>query len=66
MSPMGTESLLLPRRVYDNVTDYTTSIFMSVHNWGEDPNGEWALTIYPVYEGIGKYFHSYLDCVGLS
>ncbi|XP_060561585.1 furin-like protease kpc-1 isoform X2 [Ruditapes philippinarum] len=52
ISPMGTESLLLPRRVYDNVTEYTTSIFMSVHNWGEDPNGEWALTIYPVYEGM--------------
>ena len=53
-SPRGTTSTILPYRKYDfvnsddrNVNDYAYYIwpFMSVHFWGEDPNGEWTLTV---------------------
>ena len=47
-SPQGTVSVLLPNRDYDFINDegYTQWPFMSVHYWGEDPAGQWTLTVY--------------------
>ena len=52
-SPQGTNSTILPYRAYDfvNTEDkfrgnaFYLWPFMSVHYWGEDPNGEWTLTV---------------------
>lgn len=51
-SPSGTTSTLLPYRNKDTGPgSYTEWPFMSVHFWGENPNGDWS------FEGIykGKY-----------
>ena len=46
-SPSGTESILLPRRRKDFVNTGTLSwSFMSVLHWGENPVGQWTLTVY--------------------
>lgn len=45
-SPRGTVSEILaqrPRDLSDEGIDFT---FMTVHNWGEDPHGEWIFTIF--------------------
>ena len=44
-SPSGTRSVLLPYRDYDFVNEegYDNWPFMSVHFWGENPNGTWTL-----------------------
>ena len=46
-SPQGTESVLLPYRNYDFVNEegYDHWPFMSVHHWGENPVGQWTLTV---------------------
>ena len=45
-SPSGTTSTLLPYRPYDSWPgDYREWPFMSVHFWGENPQGEWSLII---------------------
>ena len=45
-SPQGTTSILLPYRPRDSWPgDYTEWPFMSVHFWGEDPTGDWTLTV---------------------
>ena len=45
-SPSGTLSTLLPERPEDGVTDgYSNWPFMSVAYWGENPQGEWTLTV---------------------
>ena len=46
-SPQGTVSVLLPYRDYDFINDegYSSWPFMSVHHWGEDPTGQWTLTV---------------------
>lgn len=52
-SPQGTDSTILPYRKYDFVNTgnnthgyaYDSWPFTSVHYWGEDPNGEWTLTV---------------------
>ena len=45
-SPRGTTSILLPYRTVDLWPgEYTDWPFMSVHFWGEDPSGDWTLTI---------------------
>ena len=45
-SPRGTTSILLPYRTRDSWPGkYNNWPFMSVHFWGEDPSGEWTLTI---------------------
>ena len=45
-SPEGTTSILLPYRQRDTWPgDYTEWPFMSVHFWGEDPTGDWTLTV---------------------
>ncbi|XP_053380095.1 furin-1-like [Mercenaria mercenaria] len=50
-SPSGTQSILFRSRYYDSSSSKTTWDFMSVHNWGEDPEGEWTLTMSDVYGG---------------
>jgi hypothetical protein len=46
LSPRGTTSVLLPFRRRDSWPgDYTEWPFMSVHFWGEDPSGDWTLTV---------------------
>lgn len=45
-SPSGTTSTLLPYRQKDSWPgDYKEWPFMSVHFWGENPQGEWSLVI---------------------
>ena len=46
-SPQGTNSTLLPYRLYDfiNVEGYSDWPFMSVHHWGENPVGTWTLHV---------------------
>ena len=46
LSPSGTKSILLPYRDYDVVPGmYQNWPFMSVHFWGENPAGQWTLTV---------------------
>ena len=45
-SPSGSQSILLHYRSFDTLsTTYTDWPFMSVHFWGEDPSGQWTLTL---------------------
>ena len=45
-SPFGTTSVLMDYRDNDlGPGSYSNYEFMSVHFWGEDPNGEWTLTV---------------------
>ena len=45
-SPQGTTSILLPYRRRDSWPgNYNEWPFMSVHFWGEDPSGDWTLTV---------------------
>ena len=45
-SPQGTTSTLLPYRSNDrSASSFTNWPFMSVHYWGEDPRGQWMLTV---------------------
>ena len=45
-SPQGTTSILLPYRRRDSWPgNYTEWPFLSVHFWGEDPSGDWTLTV---------------------
>ena len=48
VSPNGTKSILLPYRNYDfvNVEGYDSWPFMSVHYWGENPQGTWTITVH--------------------
>ena len=46
-SPKGTSSNLLRTRPldFDSILGFTEWPFMTVHNWGEDPEGTWTLTV---------------------
>ena len=48
VSPSGTKSILLPYRKYDFVNAYGYYIwpFMSVHYWGENPQGTWTIIVH--------------------
>ena len=49
-SPFGTPSRLIDTRIHDNKREGLTDWpFMTVHNWGEDPNGQWILQFRFVY-----------------
>ena len=56
MSPSGTYSVLLGYRINDDVPgNYSNWPFMSVHFWGEDPTGEWSLTVrYRAPSGVSQ------------
>ena len=47
VSPSGTKSILLPYRKYDFINAYGYNIwpFMSVHYWGENPQGTWTIIV---------------------
>ena len=46
ISPHRTSSILLPYRNADGLSaSFTDWPLMSVHYWGEDPRGQWTLTI---------------------
>ena len=46
LSPSGTRSIILPYRKLDTFPgSFTNWPFMSVHYWGEDPRGQWMLTV---------------------
>ena len=47
LSPAGTKSVLLPRRINDYVNEegYESWPFMSVHHWGENPAGNWKVNV---------------------
>ncbi|EEC08478.1 proprotein convertase subtilisin/kexin type 4, furin, putative, partial [Ixodes scapularis] len=52
-SPAGTRSTLLAQRPLDNSrSGFQAWPFMSVHTWGESPNGEWRLEIH----NDGRYY----------
>ncbi|XP_054160265.1 furin-like protease 1, isoforms 1/1-X/2 isoform X4 [Oppia nitens] len=54
-SPAGTRSTLLAQRPMDNSrSGFQNWPFMSVHSWGENPNGEWRLEIH----NEGRYYIS--------
>ena len=45
-SPAGTTSTLLAVRPMDNSrSGFANWPFMTVHDWGEQPNGYWELTV---------------------
>ena len=46
-SPAGTKSVLLPHRKNDFVNEegYSDWPFMSVHHWGENPQGTWSVNV---------------------
>ncbi|XP_062910094.1 PC3-like endoprotease variant B isoform X2 [Mobula hypostoma] len=50
-SPNGTKSELLGVRIFDNskmgIKNWT---FMTIHSWGENPKGEWKLTITDLFD----------------
>lgn len=47
ISPMGTRSRLLDKRPNDDSrAGFHSWPFMTVHNWGENPNGVWKLEIH--------------------
>lgn len=47
VSPHGTRSTLLAQRPNDNTdAGFKSWPFMSVHNWGESPNGIWTLEVH--------------------
>ncbi|GIY12727.1 hypothetical protein CDAR_64581 [Caerostris darwini] len=46
-SPMGTKSTLLDLRPLDSSMEgFIDWPFMTVHSWGENPNGEWKLEVF--------------------
>jgi len=45
MSPSGTRSNILSLRPLDNSSDGIQFTFMTVHHWGEDPEGTWTLEV---------------------
>ncbi len=44
-SPSGTHSEILSVRPLDDNSEGLEFTFMTVHNWGEDPRGEWTLSV---------------------
>ncbi|XP_076045409.1 neuroendocrine convertase 1-like isoform X2 [Oratosquilla oratoria] len=46
LSPQGTTTQLLRERLFDNSNEgFNSWPFTSVHTWGEDPRGNWKLTV---------------------
>lgn len=53
ISPMGTKSTLLEKRPLDTYrSGFVNWPFLTVHNWGENPDGEWKLEIH----NEGRFF----------
>ena len=55
-SPAGTRSTLLAQRPMDNSrSGFQNWPFMTVHSWGENPNGEWKIEIH----NEGRYYSKF-------
>ena len=55
-SPSGTRATLLAQRPMDNSRQgFQKWPFMSVHSWGENPDGEWKLEIH----NEGRFYREY-------
>jgi len=50
-SPQGTKSVLHAGRRPENSQTAASWTFLTVRHWGEDPNGEWTLTIVDLVKG---------------
>ena len=69
-SPKGTSSNLLRTRPldFDSILGFTEWPFMTVHNWGEDPEGTWTLTVKTaesIWE-VGDYYSGYTNSNKIS
>ena len=57
-SPSGTTSQILPYRANDVIaSDFNEWPILSMHFWGEDPQGDWRLRLqsrYPNYKFAGE------------
>ena len=57
-SPSGTTSQILPYRANDVIaSDFNEWPILSMHFWGEDPQGDWRLrlqSLYPNYKFSGE------------
>lgn len=59
-SPMGTRSTLLAQRPMDNSrSGFQKWPFMTVHSWGENPNGVWKIEVH----NEGRFYSKILDSV---
>ncbi len=57
-SPSGTRSTLLAQRPMDNSrSGFQNWPFMTVHSWGENPNGEWRLEIHNEGRYYSRFFY---------
>lgn len=60
-SPMGTTSNILTYRPRDKaMMGFTDWTFMSVHFWGEQPQGSWTLRVRDKHRGQSKINSGYL------
>ncbi|KAK3584435.1 hypothetical protein CHS0354_017715 [Potamilus streckersoni] len=44
-SPSGTRARLLPKRINDQSNEGINFVFMSIHTWGENPQGIWKIEV---------------------
>ena len=62
-SPSGTVSQILPYRPYDVIaTDFNNWPILSLHFWGENPQGTWKLRLrnhFPDKEFSGTYYFKF-------
>ena len=54
-SPAGTRSEVLSIRPLDESTEGIEYTFMTVHNWGENPEGDWTLSVTDNSDQTGIY-----------
>lgn len=64
-SPQGTTSIMLPYRLYDfvNKEGYSSWPFMTVHHWGEQPLGDWIVTVR--YKSSSGYVSAIIESMEL-
>lgn len=64
-SPSGTVSQILPYRPYDVIaTDFNNWPILSLHFWGENPQGTWKLRLrnhFPRNAFSGKYYLNFFN-----
>ncbi|KAL4219235.1 pheromone processing endoprotease [Mactra antiquata] len=61
VSPLSTDSTIFHQRYYDtaNLTTLTTTTFMSVRYWGENPVGNWTLYVKDQSSSLDTYMFIY-------
>ena len=61
LSPTAThETRIFNYRPYDNYIGLVDHKFMTVHQWGENPNGDWKLRLNTTHSGEYSKFHKYI------